>query len=357
MNQYSDLIPAHLYVEYKGASEERKQEIVQWAFDTIRSVNTFPEEIVDLDTEIRSLRTLASLDVYKNYVDNVIKRNNAGINVCYKHYPNIWDVVKPGDGHDPISMRQAFYTDEDLLKVLKLNFTYDYDINGFRSWFRMIGVGYCNNFRPSAAKIIYDTNLEPGSRVYDYAAGYGGRLLGAWAANNVSEYVAVDPNTETWENASEFISFLEGYRNLDTAVIYKIGSEDFNLDNFPQYYNYFDIAFSSPPYFNVEVYSQEVTQSYNKYPEYNNWVKYFLRPTIHNCIDVLKPNGIYAINIFEDSKVFNIKKLVRFICHERGFVLYKEDRYEMAVRPGLGDRDRSIGKSEPVWYFKHKDYI
>lgn len=357
-NQYSDVIPVEWYIEYKKeeTSEERREEIKEDVFRLIREINLFPENEVDLEDEVRHLRALARIDIGKFYDGNIIKPNNVGQALCYKYYPNIWDIKKNRVGIRPLSMRDAFFSDKDLRRAIGANLTYDGGVEGLRSWFRMSDVGYGMNFRPSSAKIIYETNLENNSRVLDYSAGYGGRMLGAWSAERVEEYVGIEPNSETYENAIRFSRFLNEKHGDQLKVrMIKRGSEEITLKEFPEYKHYFDIAFSSPPYFDMEQYSNEETQAYIKFPEYKGWVKGYLRPTIHNCIDMLKPEGIFAVNIFEDEtygKARGIKKILEFVCGEKGFRLYKIDYMEVNIRAGNGERDRKERKKEPVFYFK-----
>lgn len=361
-SQYNELIPDHWFDEYKkeNTTNERRKEILEETFRILRSINEFPEPIISLEEEIRALRSLETLDPYNLYDGDYIELNSVGVTLCTKFYPNIHDVKKQ---KTPYSTREGFYDDDYLKRCIKKIYIYGNSISDLVGWLRIGGkCGYCNNFRPSAAKVIYDTNLKNrGSKVYDYAAGYGGRLLGSWAAEKVEEYVAVDPNTETHENALKFSDFLLSKYpgTLERVNIYKVGSEDFTVENFPQYKDYFDIAFSSPQYFNTEIYSFEETQSCFKFNSYERWVKGFLRPTIFNCIEALKHDGIFAINIF--ANLPNIKKIIQYICNERDFKLYKVDKLSLQVMPGTGKdgkaRDKKKRKFEPIFYFKHKDYI
>ena len=358
--QYSDLVPVHYHEEYKkdDTTEGRKNELVEEVFSIIRSVNTFPEGIVTLEEEVRNLRSLTTLDMDTFYSNGWIRKNHAGQVLCYKYYPNIWDVKKNRKGIRPLSMRDAFYSDKDLKKAIRANLRYDSGISGLRSWFRMTDIGYCMNFRPSAATIIYDTNLEENARVLDYSSGYGGRILGAWASGKVSEYIGVEPNTETVRNSERFIEFLNKYPNLRSCKVYQNVSEEFTVDKYPQYRRYFDMAFSSPPYFDLEEYSTEETQSYIKYSEYPEWVKKYLRPTIKNCVDMLKSDGIFAVNMYdldndnENNKAPNIGKIIKYLCSELGFRLYKVDKLELTVKAGNGERSREDSKFEPIWYFR-----
>ncbi len=358
LKQYSDLITSDIFVEYKTASTERKKELEDFVFKTLRSINTFPEYEVTFNEKVKSLNTLVSMDPWESYNNGLVSSNSMGSILCSIFYPNIYDVTKPPDF--PRSVKENFYQDNVLKRAITKTLSYSDNITDIVNWIRMIRSGYCNNFKPSAAKVIYDTNLSKGSKVLDYASGYGGRILGAWSSVNVSEYVGIEPNSETNANGHKFYEYLSDYGdNLSRFELHKIGSEDFTIQRFPHFKGYFDMAFSSPQYFNTEVYSTEETQSCIKFNDYSNWVKGFLSPTINNCIDMLKPDGIFAINIFE--RLGKIKSLVAYICRERDFYMYKEDFLSLAVMPGTGKggeiRKKTDGKSEPIWYFKKKEYI
>lgn len=356
-NIYSDLVNSDYFARYKESNDVEKEKIADEIFGIIRGVNKFPYPYIEDWEIVKNLRTLASSCAGDNYNNGTIPISTTGSILCQMFYPNIFDVIKNRRGTRPISIKESFFLDKDLRRIVKATLEYDNNIDGIVAWFRQSDVGYTTNFRPASAKIIYDTNLSEGSRVLDYAAGYGGRLLGAWAADSVSEYVGIEPNTETYLNGLKFIAFLDSeFNNLQKATLYQECSEDFTIEKYPTYKGYFDMAFSSPPYFNLEVYSNEETQSYNKFNDYERWVKGYLKPTIHNVIDMLKPEGIFAVNIYEDitdhCKAPNIRKIIQLLCRENGYIPYKTDFMKLTRRAGNGDRDRSEEKSEPIWYFK-----
>jgi hypothetical protein len=363
-NQYSELIPYSYFKEYKNGDEKKQKEVEDEVFNIIRSVNTFPLATRAMTDTLNSLRSLATMPACYDSVRQEYGINNNGIDILYDFYPNIWDVRK---ADCPISVLEGFFLDDKLRRGIRKTLQYSETILDLVRWMRMIGLGYVVNFRPPVAKSIYETyGPKKGCKVYDFASGYGGRMLGAWAAKNVTEYVSVDVNTETVANGQKLIEFLDNYfPNLDRNEVHLCGSEDFTIEKFPQYKGYFDIAFSSPQYFNTEIYSLEETQSCNKYPEYDKWVKNFLRPTLNNAIDVLKEDGYLGINIFE--KLPNMKKIIVMLCEERGFLFFKQDKMLLRTMPGAGkrnedgtyeSRDTTIGSNyEPIFWFAHRDTL
>ena len=137
--------------------------------------------------------------------------------------------------------------------------------------------------------------------VYDYSAGYGGRLLGIATARMRYKYVGVDPNTET-------VSYLNYLNDLiyeavgNRGIIVQSVSEEYEPDNV-------DFAFSSPPYFNLEKYCDEPTQCMNRYTTLDEWFEGYAAPTMKNIIGSLEDDGLFATNIADyktsGSKEFN----------------------------------------------------
>lgn len=367
-NQYSDIITYDRFFKpYKNAvSEEEKSKIAQEMLQVIRSINTFPVTEFDLAREMDELRSLTNTktDRVYNYEKGEIGFGSAGLGVLYWYYPNIWDVTKPTA---PMSVREGFFDDKKLIRGIHKTLEYSDDVCDLIRWMRMIGLGYVVNFRPTAAKTIYELYApKEDAKILDTSAGYGGRMLGAWASENVSEYVGMDPNTETYKNGLKLIDFLkDNYPNDFEAKLYCTGSEDFTVENYPQYKNYFDLMFTSPPYFNTEQYSKEETQSYMKFNKYDKWITGFYKPTLFNAIDCLKEDGTLGINIFE--KTLNVKALTSFIAAHKGFLQYKQDKYLLRTMPGLGkkdingvvqSRDLSAGANfEPLFLFKRADVL
>ena len=66
--------------------------------------------------------------------------------------------------------------------------------------------------------------------------------------------------------------------------------------------NSLDIIFSSPPFFNLEIYSDEPTQSSNRYKEYEVWRSCFLKVVIAQARRILRRKGLFIINVPTRSK-------------------------------------------------------
>lgn len=161
-----------------------------------------------------------------------------------------------------------------------------------------------SQFKPSIAKGFYD--YFKSVNVLDFSAGWGDRLAGFYCGESTKSFVGIDPNTNNHPNYKKQIEFYEKHRTMfeQEKEVELICSPAEDVD-FTKYENHFDTIFTSPPYFNVEKYSDEDTQSYIRYKDIDSWNKDFLHFTLGKLIFTLKKDGILAINI---SDVYNPNK-------------------------------------------------
>lgn len=177
-------------------------------------------------------------------------------------------------------------------------------------------------------------------------------MLGALSSENSYTYIGTDPNTKTYQNLNILGQYIEKAFGKDNVNyhIYKEKSEDLVLEK-----ESVDFAFSSPPYFNLEVYSKEETQSYNKYPDLENWLEFYVRKTIKNIYEALKPEAYYAVNIADfklgKTTVEFVKEWIT-ISEEEGFSFVETIDMKLQTRRGVGHGENARGKREGVFVFK-----
>ena len=328
-----------------NTTDDEREELIQWLFNLIRSRdNAVPLHTWSDDIFNKIVSGLCDIDTYTIYQDGSFNLNNMGANILTQFFPEILDVVKSGKA----SPRDFFKDDKRLLGYCRTVLKY---CTSPLEMFKMMsfrGSSRCYNFRPATAKTIYELYGKDNCKVLDTSSGFGGRLLGFFTAKNTAEYVGIDPNTA--DSCNKFILYMSRYFNKK-AYVNKIGSEDFTVENYPQYENYFDISFTSPPYFNIERYSDDITQSHVKFSTYDLWLDGFYRNTIYNSCNALKIDGVFAVNI---SWVDNIKEYTEEFLNDCGFYIIKEDKYLLRIHP----RESSYGsdkmsKYEPIWVAKH----
>lgn len=154
----------------------------------------------------------------------------------------------------------------------------------------------CAQFKPNVAKMFYEyLNAET---VLDFSMGWGDRLAGAFASETVKHYVGLDPRKENhpiYEQQRDFYTkHTTFFENPTKTNFYCEPAEDFD---YSEWNEYFDLVFTSPPYFSVERYSHDDTQSWVRYKNIDVWNEHFLHTTLGKIIPTVKKGGIIAINI------------------------------------------------------------
>jgi len=207
-------------------------------------------------------------------------------------------------------------------------------------------------FRPSAAKLIYDKFKA--ETVLDFSMGWGDRILGAHVSDSVKKYVGIDPNLSLFPNYWKQISHYDTLgKSKDFKLIYgRAEDESIILDE------EFDLIFTSPPYFDKEKYDQSENQSYKMYKKFDSWMENFLFKTIELRTKNLKSGGHLVINI---SDIYTRKKLYK-ICDGMNDYIASTNNFEYIGAIGLKmpKRPSSISSNtvgvfgEPVWVYRKK---
>ncbi len=160
----------------------------------------------------------------------------------------------------------------------------------------------CSQFRPNVAKAWYD--MHGSKKVLDFSMGWGDRLAGFYAGNTTEHYVGLDPKADNHPLYNQQKAFYEKhtsfFENEKQSDFHIIPAEEFDFSPYPEY---FDTVFTSPPYFNVEHYSSDTTQSFKRYKSVEMWSEKFLHTVLRNIYPAVQKGGIIAINI---ADVFSV---------------------------------------------------
>lgn len=182
------------------------------------------------------------------------------------------------------------------------------------------------NFPPTIAKTVY--NHFNSKRVLDFCAGYGGRLLGFWCAKNTVEYIGIDPNTNI--RYSDIINWITSNdKKKKTIKIIQRAAEDVNYKELGM----FDTIFTSPPYYNLEIYSDDESQSTSRYNSYVEWKNKFLNYTIRECESVLLKNGYLLINIKNIKRYKIADDMIEYIMSLNKFKQHTSINLKTQSRP------------------------
>jgi len=203
------------------------------------------------------------------------------------------------------TLREGFNNDDILRKVCQNRLGIDWYESEPQSTFNITPkmvmyqgfrsaryVNMTSFFKSSVSKLIYLKYSQENDLVYDFSMGFGARALGAISSNR--KYLGIDPLT--CDEIKEMLEFFNIPQ--DRYKLIKGCSEDYCE-------GLVDFAFSSPPYYDQEYYSSEVTQAYNKTEDY--FYDVYWAKTLQNIKKMLKPDKYFALNLsIKFERMFNM---------------------------------------------------
>ena len=163
-----------------------------------------------------------------------------------------------------------------------------------------INLGSVVMFKSTTAKYLYQKYNA--TSVLDPTAGWGGRMLGAWALG--IDYTGIDTNINM---KSAYDGMIEMLNNKTPAIFEQPKLEmlwqsalDVDFSNID-----YDFVLTSPPYVNLEIYEHmEPWDSDEKF-----YIDFFI-PLWQKCMDNIKPGGTICFNIspkmYEDAVSFGL---------------------------------------------------
>lgn len=204
-----------------------------------------------------------------------------------------------------------------------------------------------SQFKPSVAKTVYD--LFHSQKVLDFSAGWGDRLCGFYAAENTQSYIGIDPNAAVYDKYFQQASFYENFAHKETEFICKPAEEVI----LPR--GCVDTVFTSPPYFNIERYCDDATQSFKRYKKLDDWLTGFLFKAIDLSVTALSDNGHLLINIsdvYSGHQINHICDPMNQYIKEKGLIYCGMMGMRMAKRPNSNAEKTDGIFVEPIWVWK-----
>ncbi len=167
----------------------------------------------------------------------------------------------------------------------------------------------CSSFRPTL--LVGIIKLFKCKNILDFSSGWGDRLIAAMSCDNIIDfYCGVDPNSCLHPNYQKMINFFG--KNSDKYVMIE---SEFQKAILPD--KKYDLIFTSPPYFTLEIYTNEKSQSIiDKENNVDKWLKDFLFISLEKSWNVLVENGymVIIINDMGSKPEFNfLEKMIKYI--------------------------------------------
>jgi SAM-dependent methyltransferase len=322
-------------------------------FDIYRSINLVPIIYFTEKGIIRAIRDFKDTS-YNGVKDSRISLgNNRGQPLSRFLFTNMMTAEPKGRGSN--SLRDRFFDDKKLKRAIRICYEMREGNHlayptALRRALELVTGENVQNFKPQNARAIVE-ELCPviWGNVYDYSCGYGGRLLGIGASNMKYNYTGVEPNTETIKYLNYFNECINEAVGVKGNIIQSV-SEDYQPTDI-------DLAFSSPPYFNLEKYSDEDTQCMVRYKTLEDWFGGYVEPTIENIYKGLNSDGIFATNIADyktyGSKEFKVVEDWIATAERIGFKHVNTIKMMLNTRPGVGNQKLAgREKFEGVYVFR-----
>jgi 16S rRNA G966 N2-methylase RsmD len=241
-------------------------------------------------------------------VTNVSATSVAGMKIMRKYMRHFHEV----QNYKGLSVK-SLWKKENLEKAIRFNraqHSTPYASEIIRSLSFTNGIGKVTMYRPLMARNI--VAYFDAKSVLDVCAGWGGRMIGSKSVDLASiSYTGIDPCIKTY---NALCSIRNDLGLTDVTLINK--PAEVALLELPADMK-FDIALTSPPYFNLEIYSDETTQS-TRLGNYKAWVDKFLRPVIIGVIGRVK-YSCWSVKNFKTDKKYNLLDDVIAIHEENGW--------------------------------------
>lgn len=292
------MIHQFLNVRYstKNLSDEEFENLVPVL---AKELETVPYTVSYSDTEL--LKNWNDLRLWSVNGQTINSTSRLGLKLCEHFCHNFYD-IEMDDGRSFSSLWKS----ENLEKVLRWNrksHSTPYLSELKRGIYFCLHLVKNTMYRPQMAKMICDA-YKP-KIVLDPCAGWGGRMLGCVAHG--AHYIAFEPNTVTYGNLKSMAHFLQIENQVTLICDDALQMNKYDLPNI-------DLVITSPPYFDLEIYSKETTQSINKHKTYQDWNQNFLKPLITLCLSKLNSNGVSCWNV---GKVRNNDMNVDVLAHHQ----------------------------------------
>ena len=253
--------------------------------------------------------------------DDHIAFSNLGNKFLMSHFSNFWEAKSKG-GKSPKEVFENKSYLSDIIRKIIVQGYFPSQEKILKALQRYRGNKQVSGFMPCVAKSIYHKYCNENSRMFDFCAGYGGRLFGAVSCDKVKSYTCSEINFKTYSNLHDLYRTLRLHGDIDKEV--NIFNQDSILAMKQFADNSFDFCFTSPPYYDAEAYEDSSEQSINQYGSYGQWFEKYLIKAIREAMRV---STRVAINIANTGGYLIADDLENYLQSER--LSYTIDRIRL----------------------------
>lgn len=262
---------------------------------------------------------------------NIDTRTRQGHKILDHHMPHFYE-VKNYKGKSV----KGLFTQSVLEKALLTNLmvhTTPYKSEIRRMITMTAGLGSVTKYRTITSKSIIQ--FFKAKRVLDPCVGWGGRMLGCLSAGDDTYYVGCEPDSNTAMGLINILSDEAIPLNARSRATIIEKPAELGLLEDIALMDKFDMILTSPPYFNLELYTAG-KQSTIKYPAWEVWVEEWLKLVIMKSLSYLKEGGVscWSVKNFKSDKKYPLADVTKKIHEELGWKLVKTVSMTGSARPG-----------------------
>jgi 16S rRNA G966 N2-methylase RsmD len=266
---------------------------------------------------------LCKRHVLENHISST---NVVGLSILKRNMPHIYEVQNYKG--QSVLKSWTYLVLEKAIRVNRTSHSTPYISEIIRQIGFVSGTSKVTMYRPLLTKRI--VSFFGATRILDVCIGWGGRMIGSACIPGV-HYTGIEPCVKTFNGLMQICEELK----LQNNVTLLNGCAEHILPTLEEGAAY-DLAITSPPYYNLEVYSDETTQSHF-YGTYTQWVESFLKPVVHGVLDRLTETGksAWSVKNFKTNKQYNLYDDIVSLHEEKGWVKMDVEFYVgNPVRPG-----------------------
>lgn len=293
--------------------------------------NTILVDVYTQDERAKDWKSLEKKLVIENGdIIGLDTRSRPGHKILDHFMPHFYDVKN----YKGVSVRDLFsqvLVEKALMQNIQMHSTpYISEIR------RMIvmtgGLGNVTKYRTVTSKAI--VQFFGAKRVLDPCCGWGGRMLGTLAASKHAIYVGCEPDPNTFKGLKGILEDAALPQTVRSRAQVLEKPAEIGLTDIAAMEK-FDLVLTSPPYFNLELYTAG-DQSTAKYKTWEQWTEKWLKPVILACLACLKEGGVscWSVKDFKSDKKYPLAEVTKKIHKDAGWVLVKTVTMTGSGRPG-----------------------
>lgn len=231
------------------------------------------------------MRKVLSYDTVNVVKDDGVGFCSVGNEFVISHYPHFWK----GEAKGNKSVNEMFQNKSFLAEIIRSIILSGQTPRGrtiLQKLRRYRGNKSLSGFMPCVAKAVYDKYCPQDARVLDFCSGYGGRLFGALASQNVKEYIGIDASLDNYRSGLSLLNNVIKWGKVTKSASLFNQDSVLGMKTFGD--KTFDLCFTSPPYFDAECYTKESGQSSVQFSRYGEWFEKYLCAAIMEAMRVSK---------------------------------------------------------------------